>query len=234
MPAYARKHQLTNSLVYHAFNRSNGRVPIFHAENDYEHFIKLLKVYSERFALKIYHWAIMDNHYHILFEIDLPENISKFMAGFGRAYTHYYQKAYQSVGHLWQGRFKLQPVQKERYLIACGRYIERNPVRKKFVSEASEYPYSSCRFYTIGLDDGITLEDPTFKDFGLDINSRREKYRKFLRDFDLRQESGFRDFDKPQGNKEFIKRLIKVQGRLIPLRRGKPKGKNKCATQLLL
>lgn len=225
MPSYARKHQLTNSLVYHAFNRSNGRVPIFHAENDYDHFIKLLKNYSERFALKIYHWVIMDNHYHILFEIGLPENISKFMAGLARAYTHYYQKAYQSTGFLWQGRFKLQPVQKEGYLIACGRYIERNPVRKKIVTEATDYPYSSCRFYTLGLSDGLTREDPTFKNFGLEINSRRQEYKNFLLDFDMKAETGFRNFDKPQGNRQFIRRLFKVQGRLIPQRRGKPKGK---------
>ncbi len=223
MPSYSRKHQLTNSLVYHAFNRSHGKVPIFHSENDYEHFIKLLKNYSERFALKIYHWAIMDNHYHILFEIALPESISKFMAGLHRAYTHYYQKAYQSTGFLWQGRFKMQPVQKEKYLITCGRYIERNPVRKGIVSRATDYPYSSCRFYALGLSDDITWEDPTFKNFGSEINSRRESYRKFLRDFDLEQEAGFRNFDQPQGDKQFIKKLFKVKGRLIPQRKGQPK-----------
>ncbi len=81
MPSYARKHQLNNSLLYHIFNRSNSKSPIFDSPEDYQHFIKLLIKYGESFNLKIYHWVIMQTHYHLLLEIDEPEHISKLMAG---------------------------------------------------------------------------------------------------------------------------------------------------------
>lgn len=222
MPSYARKHQLNNSLLYHIFNRSNSKSPIFDSPEGYQHFIKLLIKYGERFNLKIYHWVIMQTHYHLLLEIDEPEHISKLMAGLNRAYTHYYHKVNLSYGFLWQGRFKLQPIQKERYLIACGRYIERNPVRAGIVLEAQDYYYSSARFYCFGEEDGITVEDPAFIQFGKEIIRRQTAYKEFLRNFDIEEERGFGNLENPKGDKEFIKKLVFLHGRYMPRRRGKP------------
>ena len=73
MPSYARKHQLTGSLIYHAYNRSNGKNFIFNDESDFNYFIHLLEDYAREFSLKIYHWVIMSSHYHLLLEIEAPE-----------------------------------------------------------------------------------------------------------------------------------------------------------------
>lgn len=221
MPSYARRHQLSASLIYHVFNRSNVRIAIFNREEDFVHFLDLLKNYSRNFNLKIYHWVIMSNHYHLLLEIETPENISSFMAGINRAYTHYYHKTYQTQGLLWQGRFKSQPIQKERYLLACGRYIERNPVKTKLVCEAADYPYSSARFYCLGKLDGITTQDPTYLEFGLDAIQRQMGYRRYLQDFNSEEEKIFANLEIPLGDKEFIRRLIKECGRYLPRRRGR-------------
>lgn len=223
MPSYARKNLLTNSLIYHAFNRSNGGTAVFHTDNDYCHFVALLKNYNLKFALKIYHWVIMPNHFHLLFEIEEPRNISKFIAGLTRAYTHYSQKIHNTLGFLWQGRFKLQPVQKERYLVTCGRYIERNPLRANIVSEAHVYAYSSAQFYCGGLPDGITTTDPTYQDFGRDACERQREYKEFLRNFDNAEEKLFENVETPIGDKEFVSKLIKEGGRYVPRRKGRLK-----------
>ncbi len=223
MPTYARKHQLAASLIYHVYNRSHSRVPIFKRQQDYLYFIKLLESYVSRFGLKIYHWAIMPNHYHLLLELADPELISKIMAGLSKAYSCYHHKVYSIAGFLWQGRFKLQPVQKEKYLIACGRYIERNPVKAGIVTEAHEYPYSSAKFYTLGEIDGITVEDPAFSKLSADANTRRKMYLEFLRDFNERDEVKFDDLEKPLGDKIFIRQLLKANGRFMPKRRGRPR-----------
>lgn len=222
MPSYARRHQLQNSLIYHAFNRSNAGRQIFNTDDDYQQFINLLKEYIEKFSLKTYHWVIMPNHYHLLFEIEEPDSIPKFMAGFNRAYTHYYHRLYSTFGFLWQGRFKLQAVQKERYLLACGRYIERNPVKANIVLAASDYAYSSARFYCLGIIDGITVEGPTFREFGADIPQRQLVYKEFLRNFDTEEERGFSDLEYPQGDKEFVRRLVMRNGRYMPRKDGRP------------
>jgi len=223
MPYCARKHQLQDSLLYHVYNRSNARVTVFHCDDDYLYFVSLLKEYVIRFNAKIYHWVIMPNHYHLLLELDKPEDLSKLMAGLNRSYTCYYHKKYSTAGFLWQGRFKLQPVEKGSYAMACARYIERNPVRAKMVSEAKDYTYSSAQFYCKGKTDGLTKEGSLFREFGEDVILRQNSYTKFLRDFDMGQERFFSNREEPQGNKEFIRRLIKENGRYMPKRKGRPK-----------
>jgi putative transposase len=222
MPTYARKHQLGRSLIYHIYNRSNARVAIFNREEDFCYFMHLLEDYSARSILKIYHWVVMSNHYHLLLELEEPQLVSRIIAGLAKAYSCYHHKTYSASGFLWQGRFKLQPVQKERYMLACGRYIERNPVKVGLVNEASDYPYSSARFYCLGKNDGLTSIDPTFVDFGLDIQSRRNSYREFLGNFDKEEEKSFNNLEQPVGNEEFIRRLYKENGHFIPRRRGRP------------
>ncbi|MFH1442093.1 MAG: transposase [Candidatus Omnitrophota bacterium] len=221
MPTYARVHQLRLSLIYHIYSRSNGKIPIFKNRDDFIYFRNLLKRYSLRFDLKIYHWVIMTNHYHLLLELEEPKRISKIMAGLSKAYSCYYHKVYSTVGFLWQGRFKLQPVQKDNYLVACGRYIERNPVRAGMVNEAYEYSYSSARYYCLGENDGITVENPAFLSFGTTLAYRRNVYIEFLRKFDGEEEKSFNNLEYPVGNKEFLRRLVRENGRFTSMRRGR-------------
>lgn len=221
MPSYPRTHQLKNSLLYHVFSRSANRITIFNQEEDYRHFLGLLKNYQIKFKLKIYHWVIMPNHYHLLLEINEPVEISKFLAGLSRAYTHYHHKNYSTSGFLWQGRFKLQPIQKERYLTACARYIECNPVRADIVAKAEDYCHSSAQFYCCGLNDGITVEDPLFLQFGNERAQRKAAYCKFLSVLDGQEEKLFIDTETPCGSKEFLKKLVKEKGRYLPRRRGR-------------
>ena len=222
MPGIARKHQLQGSLIYHIINRGNRRDDIFHYPEDYKYFIKLLSDYSAKFEVLIYHWVIMPNHYHIILEMKDPEKMSKMMAGLARSYVYYYQKNYKLGGHIWQGRFKSQPIEKERYLLRCGRYIERNPIKAKMVVSAEDYEYSSARFYVHGIPDNLTKEDPYFKSFGNDISERRKNYTEFLRSFDGDEESLFKNNDElPIGSSEFKAKLIYTQSRYVPRRKGK-------------
>ena len=200
MPYFARTHQLKQSLLYHVYNRSINRGKIFHDDQDYMYFKGLISGYAERMALRVYHWVIMSNHYHMLIELDEPERMSSVMAGIGRSYACYHHRKYKSAGYLWQGRFKSQPIQKELYLIGCGRYIERNPVKTSMVEEVWEYPYSSAAYYILGKYDSITAESPLFENFGTSIEIRREKYKDFLLDFDAEEEILFDNIEFPRGS----------------------------------
>ncbi|MFH1996864.1 MAG: transposase [Candidatus Omnitrophota bacterium] len=223
MPTTARKHQLGHSLVYHIYNRGNCRRTVFHDKEDYVTFKTLLASYSSEKRFSVYHWVLMSNHYHLLAEIAVPERLSSIMAGIARSYSHYYHRKYKTSGFLWQGRFKCQPVQKELYFYACGRYIERNPVKAKMVTYAEDYPYSSASCYVFGNDDGLTAQDPLFGEFGADIDRRRIEYKEFLEAFNAAEEDLFDKLESPCGTKEFFNRLIKEKGMYLPRRRGKPR-----------
>ena len=221
MPGTARRHQLQGSLIYHVINRGNRRDDIFHYPEDYSYFINLLSDYNDKFEALIYHWVIMPNHYHILLEIKNPENLSKMMAGLARSYVYYYQRNYKLGGHIWQGRFKSQPIEKERYLLRCGRYIERNPVEAKMVKLAENYQYSSARFYVYGASDNLTKLDPCFESFGNGITERRKNYAEFLKVFDEEEKTLFTNYESPIGSAQFKAKLVYNESRFMPRRKGK-------------
>ena len=55
-------------------------------------------------------------------------------------------------GHLWQGRFASY-VMDEKYLLACARYIELNPLRARLVDNPVKWPWSSAKGHVQGIKD---------------------------------------------------------------------------------
>ena len=47
-----------------------------------------------------------------------------------------YHRHYRSHGHVWQGRFKIFPIQQDGHLLTVLRYVLRNPVRAGLVEQA--------------------------------------------------------------------------------------------------
>jgi putative transposase len=56
-----------------------------------------------------------------------------------------YHKHYGSSGHIWQGRFKSLPVQRDAHLITVLRYVLQNPVRSGLSSDAEGWAWSSLK-----------------------------------------------------------------------------------------
>jgi putative transposase len=221
MPYLARRDQLIGALVYHVFNRGNGKREIFHAPRDYERFKEILVRYSTAFGIRLFHWALMPNHYHLLMQLNEPERLSAVMAGIARSYVFYHHTTHRTVGHLWQGRFKSQPIERDTYLLACGRYIERNPVEAGIVAAAEEYPNSSASYYVSGRADGLTHPDPLFPSFAEDLADRRKNYKEFLSGHNPEEDRFFENLEKPMGSEEFLKRLARKRGHYLP-KRGRP------------
>jgi len=78
----------------------------------------------------------MPNHFHFLLETPLA-NLSEFMRQFNITYTSYYNRKYNRVGHLYQGRYKSILIQKESYQNILSRYIHLNPVRVEKMQDNS-------------------------------------------------------------------------------------------------
>jgi len=217
-----RRSDLLRSLVYHVYNRGNGKRDIFHDREDRLRFVRVLEDYTWRFPLEIYHWVLMSNHYHLLMRIAVPRMISAVMSGIAVSYIRWHHRKYNSAGHLFQGRFQSQPVENDSYHQACGRYIERNPVRAGMCALAEEYEFSSAGFYVRGRADGLTVADPFYEEMGADDEERQRVYREFLTKWDAEEERLFADMQKPVGSPGFLGRLVKERGVYV-LRKGRPR-----------
>ena len=56
-----------------------------------------------------------------------------------------YHKHYGGSGHIWQGRFKSFPVQRNEHLTTVLRYVLQNPVRAGLCGSAREWKWSSLQ-----------------------------------------------------------------------------------------
>jgi len=219
MPRNSRKNQIQDSLTYHIYNRGNAKLDVFHEDDDFTNFIYRVSKYKKKYDLEIFHWSLMDNHFHMSCSIKKPEQLSKCMGAIQQSYVQYHHKKWKSAGKLWQGRFVSQPVQKEKYLYECGRYIERNPMKAGIVKYPWEYKWSSCRFYVNNKPDLLTTPNPEYESFGGNDRDKVEAYKEWLMEG---EDKGFEKMDMPVGDDDFVRKLIKLSGRVVGRRRGRP------------
>lgn len=61
----------------------------------------------------------------------------------------YFNTKRERAGHLFQGRYKAILIEAAEYAKELSRYIHLNPVRAGMCALAEDYPWSSCRYYTV-------------------------------------------------------------------------------------
>lgn len=103
------------------------------------------------------------------------------------SYYHYYKQKYGYSGHFWQDRFKSLLIEKDSYLLACGLYIERNPLRASMAFKPEDYSYSSYAYYCGKRADSIVDRNPIYTDLGKDDKIRQKEYARltFNKDEDI-------------------------------------------------
>ena len=75
-------------------------------------FLDVLGDVHRRFHWVVHAYFLMTNHYHL--RVETPEaNLSKGMRELNGVYTQRFNRTYDRVGHVFQGRYKAILVQKE-------------------------------------------------------------------------------------------------------------------------
>ncbi|WP_394967733.1 transposase [Candidatus Allofournierella merdipullorum] len=146
MPRKAR--QLSPSGVYHIMLRGIDKMQIFPSASDSLHFLAILDfVQSPEFEVLAY--CLMGNHVHLLIKTtkDNIESLEAAMKSLGVRYVNFFNRKYQRVGTLFQGRFVSQPVATVGYFLRVLRYIHNNPVVAGLAKEPGDYPYNSYQDY---------------------------------------------------------------------------------------
>ena len=135
--------------LYHITSRGNQQQRIFRRVADRKHYLSLLVKYKKKFGFKLYTYALMPNHVHLMIMVSESEDatISKIMQALNTAYTVYFNKKYKQSGHLFQGRFHSKVVIKENYFWELSRYIHLNPVRANLIKKPEKWRWGSYRIY---------------------------------------------------------------------------------------
>ena len=147
MPREARKASITN--IYHVMHRGINRQVIFEDDGDRHYFMTCLKYCKEQSGFRLHAFCLMPNHVHMLIE-PAGEPLAMIYKRLGSKYVGWYNKKYHRVGHLFQDRFRSEPVNDERYFQTVLRYILQNPMKAGIESRPGSYPWSSYRAYEQG------------------------------------------------------------------------------------
>ena len=161
----------------HVIQRGNNRQPIFLVDHDYRQFIEMLSLAANQHDCQIHAYVLMTNHVHLLVTPLNEEGIGKMMQSLGRRYVQYFNLRNARTGTLWEGRYRATLVDTERYLFACMRYIELNPVRAGVVKLPGEFRWSSFRCNAYGSRDTLVTHHPQYLSLGASSPARQRAYR---------------------------------------------------------
>lgn len=160
MPRIARG-QIGGTDV-HVINRGNGRMAVFHCDDDYHAFIELIGRACQRTPMRVFGCCLMPNHFHLICRPAGDDDLSKWMQWLMTSHVRRHHRRYDTSGHLWQGRYKSFPIQERQPTAsqrAAGtiqtgdpvlqvlRYVERNPLRADLVARAEMWRWSSLHWW---------------------------------------------------------------------------------------
>jgi len=211
-----------NGSFYHVYNRGVDKRRIFMDDQDYSYFLyelgefnkpahstNLIRTLNKNVKGPTSHingeyadvccYVLMPNHYHLILRQLKDNGISKLIQKLGTGYTMFFNKKYERKGVLFEGKYKVKPVDSDEYLMHLSRYLHLNPVSlidpqwknkgikawKKTNDFIKNYRWSSYSAYISSENDNV--KGPTShreilsKDFIMDyFKNSSDKYEKFI------------------------------------------------------
>jgi len=139
----------------HIVQRGNNRGATFLHDHDYLVYLHHLRDLSSKLDCDVHAYCLMTNHVHLLLTPSSREACISLMRNLGQRYVQYFNRRHLRTGTLWEGRFKSCVAESARYVLACHRYIELNPVRAGMVSSPGDYGWSSYAGNSGARPDGL-------------------------------------------------------------------------------
>lgn len=195
---------------HHITQRGVRSTDIFTDDLDRLSYLQFMAEESDRFGVTFMGWCLMTNHVHLIAVPKRENSLARAIGEAHRRYTRMKNFAAGVRGYLFQGRFS-SCVLDQQYLLAAGRYVERNPAAAKMVEKPQEYPWSSCRYHC-----GLVEHDPLLRDCKLP--TMVDNWARFLLTSDEETERNLRKktrTGRPAGDERFVLRLEVLTGRAL-------------------
>jgi putative transposase len=204
---------------HHIRHRGVRKDVIFHEDSDYLVYIRSLREACLEFIVKIWAYALMTNHVHLIAVPKDDKGISRALHKAHTTYAEYFNGKYGFVGHVWQSRPHMS-VMDDRHAKNAIRYVERNPVRAGIVRRAEDYLWSSAAAHCGLRDDLLLSPNPYANEITdwsawLEVDQAEEE----LREIRLHLSTG-----RPWCTPELLLQLEAITGQnLRPRKPGRPK-----------
>jgi putative transposase len=221
-------------LPHHVIQRGHRRGAVFFSDNDRIDYLGTLGECRLTLGIRVYAYCLMDNHVHLIVDPrEDPSNLSSMMKRLAGRHARRLNAARGWSGSLWESRFKCSPIDSDAYLLACGRYVDQNPVRARMVSAPYEYAWSSYRGRAGHIENPLLDLDPALDALSPRQARRFEMYRALaaipIPDDDLELIRGASQRNQLTGGRGFTNQILDEYGLEVSARRhGRPR---KCRSQ---
>jgi putative transposase len=166
---------------HHIVQRGHNRRVVFVTDRDRLAYLETLQQFRQALGIKVYGYCLMTNHVHLIVDPGADAmNLSLLMKRLAGRHTRRINRLERRTGTSWEGRFKCSPIESDRYLLACTRYVDLNPVRAKIVAAPEDYRWSSYRARIGQAECDWLDEDPCFLSLALTQERRQQRYREFV------------------------------------------------------
>lgn len=170
---------------HHIIQRGNNRQPCFYREADYRCYLDWLSTYAKETDCSVHAYVLMTNHVHLLVTPHDRDSLGQLMKKLGQRFVQYINRTQHRSGTLWEGRYRSSIAGEEKYILACYRYIELNPVRAGMVFHPSQYPWSSYQANAEGKRNELLTATSAYNSLATTLTKRLSAYRElFLNQFD--------------------------------------------------
>jgi REP element-mobilizing transposase RayT len=145
MPRVARKDIETPYI--HVMVQGINKEYIFDEEKYLKKYLYLMLNSINPQAFELLAYCMMNNHAHFLFWVDDFPKFSEYMHKNNQKFAQDYNEDKNRCGVIFRNRYQAEPINNERYLINCIKYIHYNPVKANIVDKCEDYKYSSYNDY---------------------------------------------------------------------------------------
>jgi putative transposase len=128
---------------HHVTQRGNRRQAVFLVDDDWEHYLALIRAACAGAETRVLAYCLMPNHVHFVLVPTREDGLRLALADAHRRYTRRVNFREGWRGHLWQDRFH-SFVMDEPHLRAAIPYVENNPVRAGLCESPAHWPWSSA------------------------------------------------------------------------------------------
>jgi putative transposase len=130
--------------IYHVTSRGTEGRDVFLDVADRQLFLSVLGEIVQDLGWVCPAYCLMTNHFHLL--VQTPDaDLAVGMHRLNSAYANYFNRRYDRVGHLFQGRYSAEVIERESHLLETCRYVVLNPVRAGICRQAGRWQWSSYR-----------------------------------------------------------------------------------------
>ncbi len=134
---------------HHVVNRAIAKRPYFESRSDQRSFLARLAREVRRGTLEVHAFCLMTTHFHLLLCSPVGD-LSGAMRRVQNAYSRHFNRRRRRDGPLIRARYFSKRIETLRYRDAVVRYIDRNAVKARVVSEAALHEFGSARSFIGG------------------------------------------------------------------------------------